>query len=254
MLGSVRALLVIGVSVIVLLGSSTLAAAPSFPQAIVYKVVGGPAIGQATLQFAQGSPQEIDGDVGGQAVPLYLLKMSNFQGLGYKSDETLITWVKQRDLSFFGTMAVRGKRPSYEIRTVKRFDMANKKRLAFAYKGPGDTATIDTMLYSDHPVVDLLSLLLHVAQKAKDNDSKQEQLNLFVGKSTRIVGLERKGSVKAPYGDRYVNATRFLLTHDGRSIFTLDVTKENGVYFPTQVVLDDDSGKDIRLVADKIIP
>jgi hypothetical protein len=217
----------------------------SFPSQIMYRVVvAGKNIGSAQLRFNRRS----------KYAGIYAVNLSNFEGLGIKSDEQMFTYVDQADLSLSSAFVSKGKKRIYEIKTVEREDLDLTKRRAYAYKEAGAKGSIDTMIYSDHKVIDLLSSFLVFSEKVRNHNLKSEKFNLWLDKSTKIVDLVHKGNESVVYKGAKVKTTVLSLKYDAVELFKFNIYGEKGYYFPVKVSIESDDKGLVEFVADTIIP
>jgi len=216
-----------------------------FPSAIRYQVVvAGKNVGNASFNFSQRSKYP----------GTYSLTLNNLQGLGIKSDEQMFTYVEQADFSLHAAFVSKSGKTLSEIRIVERRDIDyTTKRQAYAYKEAGAKGSIDTMIYSDHKVVDLLSSFVVFSEKVRNKNVKSEKFNLWLDKSTKIVDLVHKGTESVAYKGAKVKTTALSLEYGAVELFKFNIYSERGRYFPVRVSIESDKGL-IEFVADTVIP
>ncbi|OQW92873.1 MAG: hypothetical protein BWK78_00255 [Thiotrichaceae bacterium IS1] len=222
--------------------NSAFAIEVQFPAQILYKIlIANKVMGSTKMTFTPKGREE----------GTYSLTLAQFQGLGFKLQDRNVTLVKKNNLSLYANFLTRGDQTIYEIRLGSGDDFGITRQ-AFRYKEATDKGTIDTMLYSDYRVIDLLSSFLVISEKVRGGDKQSDKFNLFIGKSTKIVDLEYVGEVKIPYQGKEVPTTALSLKYNGKEVFRFHIYQQGGVYFPVSVTIEDEKQGHIELRADNI--
>lgn len=222
----------------------TLTALPAFafdfPPKLAYKVTAKGQIAEATLSFSRQSPEK------GTSV----MQLSDFQGLGIKSNERMVTLLDDADLSLYAAFLMKGDTTVYEIRRTNEPDPMNREAVTFQFKEPGAPRPTNTITYSDYPVVDLLGMFIYLSKKVADGNMAAEKLNLWVNKTTKIVDVESMGSEEVQTGFGRVEAQRLAVSYQGTPVFSLWITQAGNYWFPAELSLETEGLGTIRMVAD----
>jgi len=225
---------------------------PKFPSIILYKILKNNQFSgvEVKLRYSEQS----------QYPNAYALILEGFEGLGYKSDDKIFTYVLKDDLSLYDTQLVKDGKVVHEIKLVKRgdpFDPSGKKRDAFAYLKAGATSTMDTLLYSDYKVVGLISSFLFISSKLQKGDKNSEKLNLFIGKdiigkTSTIVDLFYIKDEKITFDKQEVDTSVYELQYQGKSLFKFYIYNGGKFVFPVQISIEDENGSFIDLKANEV--
>jgi len=217
--------------------------AVKFPQTILYKIiVRDQVVGQSILEFSSSS-----------AFPsTYQLALVKFQGLGYESQDRLYTYINQKDLSLHDAQLKKGDKIQYEVRAMEKEGIDLAKRQAYVFKEAGSKGTIDTILYTDYKVIDLLSSFLIASEKKRTGNKEPEKFNLFIGKSTRIVDMLYSGEEKFAYKGDTITTDVLVISNNNQEILRFNIYTKDGLYYPIRVSIVDEKEGTMQLIADRI--
>ena len=186
------------------------------------------------------------------------LRLKNFEGLGFTSREWLFTYIFTGDSSIYADFIMRGKEDKVsEIRLIKDavgFD--GKKGKIFRYKDLESPDEMQTEIFTEYTVIDLLSMFFVVSKKVVSGKKEVEKFNFLIDKSTKIVDMVPMLEEKAPFEGKEVDTHVFSFTYHDREIFRVKIFKDrDGFCFPVSVEIVTDftgEGQKIELRADQI--
>jgi hypothetical protein len=239
---------------VVILGAQSLCAGDSFkfPKRIEFKLLKNDRIiGSCRLFYEEKGKKE------GTSV----LKLKNFQGLGLTSQEWLLTYIFSKDSSLYADFIMKGKKPVSEIRLKQGTSFDGTKDGKFLiYKdleSPGSPdSSPETEIFSDHLIIDLLSMFYVTSQKVAAGKIGPEKFNFIIHKSAKDVDLVPLGLDKVPFQGKEVTSHVFSFTYHNQEIFRLGIYKDAyGYCFPVSILIVTDftgSGQAIELRADKV--
>lgn len=187
------------------------------------------------------------------------LKMKNFQGLGITSQEWLATYIFTKDSSVYADFIIKGEKAVSEIRLKEGASFDGTKDGKFlVYKdleSPEGLPEIE--IFSDHLIVDLLSMFYVISQKVAAGKIGPETFYFLIDKSGKDVDLVPLGLDKIPFQGEEVTSHIFSLTYHNQEIFRLGIYKDAfGYCFPVSVKIVTDftgSSQPIELRANKIL-
>jgi hypothetical protein len=185
------------------------------------------------------------------------LRMKNFEGFGFTSQEWLATYIFAKDSSIYADFIMKGRKAISEIRLKKEaigFD--GKKGKIFIYKDLESPGEMQTEIFTEYTVIDLLSMFFVVSKKVASGKEEAEKFNFLIDKSTKIVDMISMMEEKVPFQGKEVDTHVFSFTYHDREIFRVKIFKDrNGFCFPVSVEIVTDftgSGQSIELRADKV--
>lgn len=219
-----------------------------FPKMIKFKLLKNDTI-MGGCQFSYEEKTNIEG--------ISYLNMRNFEGIGFTSQEWLATYIFAKDSSIYADFIMKGKKTISEIRLKEEalgFD--GKKGKIFIYKDLESPNEMQTEIFTEYTVIDLLSMFFVVSKKVASGKKEVEKFNFLIDKSTKIVDMVPMLEEKAPFEGKEVHTHVFSFTYHDLEIFRVKIFKEkNGFCFPVSVKIVTDftgSGQSIELRADKV--
>jgi hypothetical protein len=185
------------------------------------------------------------------------LNMRNFEGIGFTSQEWLATYIFAKDSSIYADFIMKGKKAISEIRLKEdALGFDGKKGKIFLYKDLESPDEMQTEIFTEYRVIDLLSMFFVVSKKVASGKKEVEKFNFLIDKSTKIVDMVPMMGEKVPFEGKEVDANVFSFTYHDLEIFRVKVFKDkNGFCFPVSVKIVTDftgSGQSIELRADKV--
>lgn len=202
-----------------------------FPSTIKYKLLkNDKVVGSCALSYIET----------GKRADLSTLRLINFEGLGITSQEWLLTYIFKENSTTYATFVMKEKTKVSEILLKERMGFDGKKGQAFVYKEyKGTSGEMQTELFTQHPVIDLVSSFFVTSQKvASGNHSKKELFNFLFGKSTKIMDMMYMGTEKVPFQGKEVSTHVLIVRYNNVEIFRFKIFKHpDGCYFPVSVVL-----------------
>lgn len=220
-----------------------------FPSTIKYKLLKNDKVmGSCRLSY----------DIKGKFPETSTLRLVDFEGLGLTTQEWLLTYIFAKDSSIYATFTLKGKRKVSEIRLKEGMGFDGKSGQVFVYKKLDSPEEMQTELFTQYPVIDLISSFFVTSQMvAADNHSKTEKFNFLFGKSTKIMDMMYVGTDKIPYRGREVSTQVLIVRYNNVEIFRFKIFKDsNGYFFPVSVVVVTDftgSGQEtFELRADQV--
>jgi hypothetical protein len=219
-----------------------------FPTMIKYKLLKNDKI-VGRCQFFYNKETKING--------VSSLRLKNFEGLGFSSREWLFTYIFTDDSSIYTDFIMKGKNAISEIRLKKEalgFD--GKKGKIFIYKDLESPDEMQTEIFTEYTVIDLLSMFFVVSKNVASGKEEAEKFNFLIDKSTKIVDMVPMMGEKVPFQGKEVDTHVFSFTYHDREIFRVKIFKDrNGFCFPVSVVIFMDftnQKQSIELRADKV--
>jgi hypothetical protein len=171
-----------------------------------------------------------------------LLALVDFEALGQARDDKLQTALLKDDLSLSRSALVRGpsKTKLWEIRFTRAMTIDGQQGDVYQYLDPESSAAMETEIYSEHKVVDLLAVLyLACARVASGEQEAPTLLNLFIEQSTQIVEMVSLGKAEAEYRGEKVEVSELGLRWNDNEIFRIQVLTDADRYtFPVNVKID----------------
>ncbi|MCP4113449.1 MAG: hypothetical protein GY749_49295 [Desulfobacteraceae bacterium] len=192
----------------------------TFPKTILYKEsVNGNIMGNCEIKFRTGI--EIDNQ------GLYWLKLSNFQGFGYRSTDEVHTYIYP-DLSLFDTQLKQNGKIIQEMRLQKH--NSGNRRLIFRDMQKSEFSELE--LSSDHKVIDFISSFILTSQKAAKRNKNDEKLVFFFRRNTKIVNLIYQGLATANFMGQTVATEVWAIKYHNIELFRFNIFNDNGFAFP----------------------
>lgn len=215
-----------------------------FPTLILYKLVQKAAImGECTLSYEYESNQEgISG-----------LKLTNFQGMGRSSNETFHTYLFSKNYSLYAAIVKKGGKTIQEIRLKDGINFEYKKEKVFVYKDAKQPG-LQTELFTQFPVIDLLSSIFIVSQRVSSGEYKKKApYNFIFNQSTKIAEISYAGQGTAPFLGKNITTEILLISIRDVEMFRMYVYKDpEGFYFPVSITISGDSGT-LEMRADRVV-
>ncbi|MCI0471121.1 MAG: hypothetical protein L0Y73_05630 [Candidatus Aminicenantes bacterium] len=186
------------------------------------------------------------------------LRLKNFQGLGFTSQEWLVSYIYAKDSSIYADFIMKGKTPVSEIRLKEGTAFDGTKGQVFVYKDleSSDDKSMQTEIFTKYTVIDLLSMLFVTSQRVAEGKMGADKFNFLIDKSTKIVDMMPIGQEKVPFQGKEVSTRVFSFAYNGQEIFKVKIFKDvDGACFPVSIEIITDftgSGQSIELRADKV--
>lgn len=180
------------------------------------------------------------------------LKLRNFQGLGYTSQEGFLTFIFKDNSSIYAEFLSKGKEKIYEIRLKEGITFDMKKGQIFIYKEEAKPE-MQTELFTKYPVIDLLSSFFVTSKRvALGQYKKTEKFNLIFDKSTKVADMKYMGSQKEPFQGKNVDTQVLSITIRDVEMFRMAIFKDKDEYcFPVSVMISYDGGT-FEMRADRV--
>ena len=175
----------------------------------------------------------------GKLEKMSTLKLVNFEGLGLTSQEWLLTYIYTMNSSIYAAFIMKGKDPASEIRLKEGVGFDGASGQVFVYKELTSPDQIQTELFTQYPVIDLVSSFFVASRKvAVGNLTKAEKFNFFFGKSTKIMDMMYTGSEPVPYQGTEVTTQVLVVRYNNVEVFRFKIFQDpEGYYFPLSIVL-----------------
>jgi hypothetical protein len=176
------------------------------------------------------------------------LKLTNFQGLGITSKESLISYIFSDDLSLYASFLKGGAKVISEVRLREVMGFDGKERIKFIFKDIYTDDEIQKEHFIGHNFnpIDLLSALFVTSQRVASGkyDSK-ERFDLIFGKRIRVVDMVHLGRKKIPFQGKEVSSEVLAIVYLNNELFRLNIFKDNeGYCFPVKISFVDFFSKD----------
>lgn len=185
-----------------------------------------------------------------------LLKMKNFQGLGITSQEWLVTYIFTKNSSIYADFVMKGEKAVSEIRLKEGESFDGTKGKVFVYRDLESDDALQTEIFTEHTVIDLLSMLLVTSQKVAEGKMGAAKFNFLIHKSTKIVDMLLIGKDNVPFQGKEVTAHVFSFSYHNAEIFRVGIYKDtDGYCFPVSIKIVTDftgSGQAIEMRVDKV--
>lgn len=185
------------------------------------------------------------------------LKMTNFEGLGINSRQWLTTYIFAENSSIYADFIMEDNTPVSEIRLIKngrRFD--GKIGKIFQYKDLKSDDALETELFAEHTVIDLLSMLFVTSRRVATGKKGTEKYNFLIDKSTKIVDMMPMEDETAPFNGKEVPVHVLAFAYQNQEIFRVRIFKDSDGYcFPVSIsIVTDFTGKaqPVELRADRV--
>lgn len=202
-----------------------------FPKAVKYKILkNDKVVGSCALTYEETGKRE----------DISTLRLINFEGLGITSQEWMLSYILKKDSSTYATFVKKGKNTISEIILKERMGFDGTKGQAFVYKEYNtQSGEMQTELFTQHPVIDLVSSFFVTSQKAAEQTySKVEKFNFLFGKSTKIMDMVYAGEENVPFEGKEVSTHVLIIRYNNVEIFRFKIFKHpDGYYFPVSIVL-----------------
>jgi hypothetical protein len=221
-----------------------------FPGKIQFKVRKGVLLtGSFHLSFEEDL-NAVDGD-------RYQITLSKFEGLGFTSDQQLISSIFIEDLALFGHLVLAGdgaKVSEVYLDTDCRSAIGQKKTRCFKYREGPASDPIQTEIFAPYKAIDLISSIVVASQAGGDEDFKEEDYNFIFNKATKQVTLVDAGSeeIETPAGKQ--KATVLVLKHknSGVELYRFYVGKGARGAYPLKMLFTDANGGQIEFIAEDV--
>jgi hypothetical protein len=178
--------------------------------------------------------------------------LKNFRGMGLQSNERLITYIFKDDLSLNATFLQRDKEIIYEIKLTEGVSFLGTQTTVFNYKKANSKGITQTEVFSEDPVVNLLSAFVIVSNIVARGEYHTKNFNLLLDDVTRIVEIAHHGREYIVFQGQDVPTEILSLQYKGREFMRFHIHKDSsGYYFLVQVLIDDE-GNSLELRADMI--
>jgi len=203
----------------------------------------------------------------------YFICMKNFQGLGFKSNDSWQTYI-DFDLILASALIIRNTKLISELAIFEDYGFfsirkkSSKKDKIYVYQDLSGKKPLRTEIPTEHDIMDLLSSFVVISKKVFDGKAKiDEKFNLFIAKTSYLVDCLYSGSEKYNYKGKKVTVDKLTLRYyyDHSDVF--DATKKSdysdlttfyiykapdGYCFPVKVEIEHD-GNTFGFRANKII-
>ncbi|MCI5127372.1 MAG: hypothetical protein D3905_12010 [Candidatus Electrothrix sp. AS4_5] len=162
----------------------------NFPQHLTYKVFkNGIAGGQATLAFKKHQSKR---------GPVFRIKLFDFEGLGFKSDQYLITDIDQNNLTLLSSKLFPHKRANMPIFEAMASDgsdsILGNSETVYRYATKGGGGVLETGLYSNYRVIDLLSSFVVASDMVRvSKKQKKEHFDFLIKEKVKNVEMTVSG-------------------------------------------------------------
>jgi len=214
----------------------------NFPRLIVYKIIDDKDryVGQCTLRFNKRGTKRT-------GKKTYTLRLSDFEGLGFDSDEILLTDIYKNDLSIYSIILIKKgtKVPTFEARATEGIDiMSGTTEKTYRFRAQKKSGTLDTGLYAKHRVVDLLSSFVMASQMVR-NKEDEAQFYFLIKEISRIVKMKTLKEEKLLIEGKSVNTVPVSLLHQPKGgqpeeIFRFYIDSKS--YYPVQMTIPHGQG------------
>jgi hypothetical protein len=214
-----------------------------FPQRIQFKLIKNDNIvGECQLLYQETTDKK----------GISSLQLKNFQGLGLTSEESFVTYLFTDSSSIYAEFLLKGKEKVYEIRLKEGLTFELKKEQVFVYKEEAKP-TLQTELFTQYPVIDLLSSFFVTSRRvALGQHKKTEKFNLIFDKSTKIAEMKYTGPRKEPFQGREVDTEALSITISNVEMFAMKIYKDkDGYCFPVSVTISSQGGS-FEMRADRV--
>lgn len=213
----------------------------NFPKRIVYKIFDDKKhyVGKCTLKFFKGKRT---------SSKTYTLTLSDFEGLGFNSDEILVTDIYKTDLSIYSIiLAKKGSDvPMFEARAREGggSSVISGTKRTYEYRAQNKSGTLETGLYSKHRVIDLLSSFVMASQMVRNKEA-EAYFYFFIKEISRVVEMKRLKGEQLQFEGKRVNTVPVSLLHqakggDPKKIFKFYIDSTD--FYPVQVTIPHGDG------------
>jgi hypothetical protein len=218
-----------------------------FPQMITFNVLKDDKnVGSCQLFYQEKTERE----------GLSYLRIKNFQGFGFNSDEWLASYIFAHDFSLYAEFLLKENKKIYEIKLTEGKGFDGKKDKIIVYKEKGKPE-IQIIPFTEYPIIDLLAIPLITSKKAVTGNLEREKFNLLFGKSTIIVDMSYESQEVVRFQGSGVSAAVFSINYKNAEMFRLKIFKDSDGYcFPVSVVIVNDfvgSGGTFEIRANKFL-
>jgi len=213
----------------------------NFPKRIVYKIFDDKDhyVGECTLKFSKKGSKRTE-------YKTYTLTLSDFQGLGFNSDEILVTDIYKTDLSIYSIVLIKkgSKVPMFEARAIDGGGIMLETERTYRYKAQNKSGTLDTGLYSKHKVIDLLSSFVMASQMVRNNQP-EAYFYFFIKEISRLVKMKTLKGKQLQIEGKSVTTVPVSLLHQPKGgkheeIFKFYIDSKD--FYPVQVTIPHGDG------------
>jgi len=213
----------------------------NFPSLSVYKIFDDKSryVGRCTLKFSKSGSRRT-------GYKTYTLTLSDFEGLGFNSDEILVTDIYKTDLSIYSIILAKkgSKVPMFEARAIEGGDIIPETQRTYRYKAQNKSGTLDTGLYSKHRVIDLLSSFVMASQMVRNNKAEAD-FYFFIKEISRVVKMKRLKGEQLQIEGKRVNTVPVSLLHQPKGGEPEEIFKfyiDSKYFYPVQVTIPHGDG------------
>ncbi len=220
-----------------------------FPQQIKYKVRKDSILsGRFNLIFGD--------DPTSTAGTRHQITLSNFETLGFSSDQQLTSFVNKNDLSLYGHAVL--DKDQQLVRSVRldnncKSAIGNETTKCFKYQ-KGGSNPIQTEIFTPYKAIDLISSIVVASQAVSDKSFKKSRdFNFIFNKSTKQVSLvfEENKKIATPLGNYQATVLSLRHKNSGIELYRFYIGKDKKGTFPLKMLYDDNGSK-IEFIADEV--
>lgn len=221
-----------------------------FPSKIQFKVRKGALLtGSFNLTFEEDF-NAVDGD-------RYQITLSDFEGLGFTSDQQLISSIFMEDLALFGHIVLAGdgtKVSEVFLDTNCRSAIGQEKTRCFKYReGPAGNP-IQTEIFTPYKAIDLISSIVVASQAGGDKKFKEEDYNFIFNKATKQVTLVDTGTevIDTPNGKQQAAVLVLKHKNSGVELYRFYIGQDASGAYPLKMLFTDANGSQIEFLAEDV--
>lgn len=220
-----------------------------FPSELSFKVRKGQLLtGRFQLAFGVdlNAPTDVDG---------YQLTLSEFESLGYSSNQKLVSTVMVDDLSLYGHVVWDGDKVLRQLFLVRNCRSAlGGETSCFRYKEGTDGNELQTEIFTPYPALDLVSSILVAARATEEKGFKGRDYNFMFNSTTRQVSLVARDSeeIDTPLGRMKTRVLALVHKDSGVELYRFYVGRDRQGAFPVRMVYEDQREGTIEFLVDKV--
>jgi hypothetical protein len=203
-----------------------------FPERIEYKLFkGGNFVGKCQYLYSENTNKK----------GISSLKLTNFQGFGYSSDESLVTYIFRDNLSLYADFVMKGRKVISERRLKEAMGFDLKKTMVLIYKSYNSPDEIQIEIPTRHKVIDLVSSFFVASQMvAKDNYKQTMKFNILFGRRIRVVDTIYIGKSEVAFQGRMISTEIFVIRYNNVELCRFYIFKDyRGNCYPIRIVIQD---------------
>ena len=226
------------------------ASAGTFPRQIHFNVKKGITGGSFDLSFGE--------DLTAEKKDRYQIKLAEFEGLGFSSDQELFSMIAKKDLSLYGHIVVGADKQ--RIRQVLLADdcksgMGRDTTTCFKYQDQEGDNALQTEIFTPYLAIDLVSSIVVATQEASKRTFSPTNFNFIFNKLTKQVTLAREGaeSLETPLGRRDTVILSLKLKDTDFELYRFYIGRDAKGHYPVKMVFVDDNDDAMEFTAERVV-